>query len=182
MTATLAVVGAGVAALAITRRDADAPSDQLGISAFALLTGWITLVFTVTVMNFTSGYRLYLIMPLFAVVLAMPYRRLAVDSRLLAVGVAALVVCDVGVGAVRYARIGATWAARDPAPLDEFFRTYVPSGSAVMGPREPYFLAVERSGARYWTVSTASQADWTRTRALSRPRTTSSASAAWMRT
>ena len=162
VTATFAVVGAGIAALTITRRDADAPRDQLGIAAFALLTGWITLVVTMTVMNYIIGYRLYVIVPLFAVVLAMPYRKLKVGSRLLAAGVAALVMCDVGVSAIRYARIGATWAARNPAPVDEFFRTYVPPGSAVMGDQAPYFLAVERSGAWYWTVSATSEADWTR--------------------
>jgi hypothetical protein len=108
-------------------------------------------------------FRAYSVLPLFAVVLAMPYRTLKVDSRLLAAGVAVLITCDVGVSVIRYAQVAATWAARDPIPLDEFFGRYVPVGSAVMGPAaEPYFMAIEHANARYLSVSAASFADWAR--------------------
>jgi len=63
---------------------------------------------------------------------------------------------------VWYARVAATWQARDPDSLYAFVTRHVPATSAVAGPRAPYFFAVERSGARYRSVSPESWADWAR--------------------
>jgi len=70
--------------------------------------------------------------------------------------------CDVGVLAVRYARVAGTWEARDPDAIEAFIAAHVPTGSTVIGPEEPYFFPVEQTGSRYRTISPRSWADWAR--------------------
>jgi hypothetical protein len=162
MTASVAVGAMAVAAVAVGRTARHRPQARDGALAFGLLTGWMTFVGSVAIMNLTNVFRLYWVVPLFAVVLALPYRRLGVRPRLVVAGVAILIVCDAGVAAIRYGRAWATWSARDPAPLERFFRGHVPFGSTVIGPPSPYFMAVERGGASYRFIAAESWADWAR--------------------
>jgi hypothetical protein len=129
---------------------------------FALATTWIAFVLTFTTMNLTWSVGDYFALPLLAVVFAMPRWERTVGRRMLAAAIGCLIACDVGLMALRYTRAAATWAARDPAPLDDFVRAHVPPGSDVVGPEAPYFFPVERSGSRYRTVSPESWADWAR--------------------
>jgi hypothetical protein len=76
--------------------------------------------------------------------------------------VAVLVVIDLGDLAYRIVAVTATWEARDPSPVNEFVARYVPAGSAVVGPDEPFLFPVERGFSRYRTISPRSWADWAR--------------------
>jgi hypothetical protein len=162
VTVMFAVVGVAVAAAAIARSRDDRNQTQRNVGSFVVLTGWITFVLSVTVMNIAAVFRPYSVLPLFAAVLAIPFEALNVKPRTIAVGVTCLVLCDLSVSVVRYTLVAATWSARDPAPLEAFFKNHVPAGSAVIGPVDFYFTAVERSGARYLSMDAESYGTWAR--------------------
>ena len=113
-------------------------------------------------MNLTFNVGEYFALPLFAVVLAVPRRYLRFSSRGLAAVTAIMLTASVGLLALRYVRVAATWSARDPTPINDFIRAHVPPGSEVVGPEAPYFFPVERGGSRYRAVSPRSWADWAR--------------------
>ena len=104
----------------------------------------------------------YFDLPLFAVVVAAPWRFFPARYRLTAVALVLLLAAQASIFAARSALIAATWEARNPDLINEFVAAHVPPGSAVVGPEAPYFFPVERSGSRYRTISPRSWADWAR--------------------
>lgn len=174
-----AVVLGGLAAWSIrhggtidsVRDDGDRPSRSDALP-FLILTGWISLVISSVVFNFTFSTAEYIALPLFAVVAAWPWHAVALDRAPALVLAILLVACETGLLAYRYACIAATWASRDPAPLNAFVARNVPSGSVVVGPEAPYLFAVEGSGSRYRTARAESWADWARWVPLIEPQAT----------
>jgi hypothetical protein len=152
----------GVAVTALLSRRAERHDERTGVAAFALLTGWLTFIAGLVTLNLTFTQTTYIALPLFIVVLAMPYESLRLPPRALTVAAVAVLSIEAGLAGISYARVAATWDARDPDRLYRFFDRYVPDGAAVIGPPAPYFMAVERSGARYLSVSPESWADWAR--------------------
>jgi hypothetical protein len=160
---------AGLAAIFV-RRGATAGTASAGAAMFVLTTSALAGVLTFAGMNLTFLWGGYFALPLFAVVLALPYRELPNRAKVLALAVCMLAVCDLGAAALKNARIAATWAARDPKPIDALVRAHVPRGAVVFGPSGLYFFSVEGNGARYLSVSEQSAADWTRWVAADYPR------------
>ncbi len=134
-------------------------------AAAALATGLLTLAIGIAITNLTFAFTTYIALPLLiaalACVTAIPARPEGL-GRACAAALSLLLACDVLVAGVRYARIAATWDARDPAPVAAFVQDHVPPGSIVAGPLPYYFWAVEQEGSEYRLVSAASPADWTR--------------------
>ena len=136
--------------------------ERVGLAGFALLTGWAAFVGGTVAMNLTFQKTTYIALPLFMAVLAMPYEDLDVHPRALAGAVSTLLAVELGLAVVWYARVAATWEARNPDPVYAFFEQHVPPGSAVIGTYGPYYIAVERAGSRYRSISSRSWADWAR--------------------
>jgi hypothetical protein len=161
----LIAAACALAAATLLSRRVEAGSldrEQAGIAAFALLAGWMAFVAGLVTLNLTFTQTTYIALPLFVVVLAMPYESFRVPPRVLAAAAVAVLSLETGLAGIWYARVAATWDARDPEGLSSFFDRYVPDGAAVIGPPAPYFFAVERSGARYRSISPESWADWAR--------------------
>ncbi|HVZ19828.1 MAG TPA: hypothetical protein VG871_02130, partial [Vicinamibacterales bacterium] len=160
-TSIVMLVGAFAAARAIERDGADRLGTLRRGMGFALLGAWNAFAITVVVLNYTFSISDYFVLPLLAVVLSSP-TLITSGSRLLrSVPAAAFVVAAV-VMPGRYARIAATWDARDPDGINDFIADHVPPGSVVVGPEAPYFFPVERSGSTYRAISPRSWADWAR--------------------
>jgi hypothetical protein len=131
-------------------------------ASFALVTAWTTLVVTMTLFNFTFLFGTYSVLPLFAIVIAVPTPMSDLPKRGTAWLALGLLLCFGAVRAGKIVRAGVTWSARNPARLERFIQTHVPPGSEVMGPLQNYFFAVEMSGSRYLTAGQVSAADWAR--------------------
>jgi len=157
ITLAFSVIGALLAAFKLRGQ-----ASYVIAASFALTACWTTLVTTMTLFNYTFMFGTYFVLPLFAVVIAVPtplshrHRRAA---GLLAV---ALFMLLGGVRVGKWVRSAVTWTARSPTRLEAFVRTNVPAGSAVMGPHEDYFFVVEEAGSRYLSAEQVSTADWAR--------------------
>jgi hypothetical protein len=160
VTAVAGVIGTLVAARALAT-PAGARLAEAPVLGFALLWMWITGVASLVSMSYVSASRIYWAVPVLAVALAVPYERLG-RARVAAWLAAGLLVADVGVTGVRWARIAATWESRDPARIEAFVREHIPPGSAVIGPEAQYLVAVEKAGSRYFHWRESSHADWAR--------------------
>ncbi|HEY2434022.1 MAG TPA: hypothetical protein VGI12_15210 [Vicinamibacterales bacterium] len=152
---------AGALAAAYLMRSRDATPQALA-GAFALVATWTTLVLTITLFNYTFIFGVYFVMPLTAVVIALPTPLSALHRR--AAAGLALLLCLLfgGVRAAKIVRAAITWDARDPSKLARFVADHVPPGSRVLGPGPDLFLPVERAGSRYYSVPQLSFADWSR--------------------
>lgn len=113
-------------------------------------------------MNLTFALGIYFAVILLAVVLAIAPRWSGRRAVVVALCVALLTSTSIAVRLVRYARVAATWPARDPRPIERFIARHVPPGSYVYGPDYFFFYAVERAGSRYLAESGVSAAGWTR--------------------
>ena len=105
---------------------------------FALLTTFITYAATRDPQLHVRPDVFYFALPLLAVVLAMPSRMFGLSKRALGLAVAALLMCDVGLFALRSARLAAISECGDPRPLNQFVGLHVPAGSVVVGPRRRF--------------------------------------------
>lgn len=129
---------------------------------FSLAVTWVTFVVTWTLFSYTLLFGTYAILPLFAVVLAVPLRMEEINRRRVAMVGLALLVAFGGLRVVKLARAAVTWSGRNPDPLTAFVREHVPPGSDVVGYEHDYFFSVEESGSRYLIASQVSGADWAR--------------------
>ena len=128
----------------------------------AIATTWIALVVTWTLFENAFLFETLAILPLFAVVLAVPILTSDLGRRRMAI-VGFMVFCFfVGIRGAKIVRGLVTWSGRNPAPLTAFVREHVPPGSEVLGPDQDYFFAVEESGSRYLIINQTSAADWAR--------------------
>jgi hypothetical protein len=158
ITLVFSMVGAAVAGVLLA-----GDRSVRGIAmTFGLIATWTTLVVTMTLFNFTFFFCIYSVLPLMAVVIALPTP--LSDSRrrgaaLVAVMLFALLI---GVRAARIAHGAITWDGRDDALVERFITYRVPPGSRVLGPGDDYLFPVERSGSRYLAVPQVSAADWAR--------------------
>jgi hypothetical protein len=155
ITPIAALVGLGVALAEY--RQARARGEDWTLQAYGIAVAWIALVLGITVFNGTFFFEIYWALPLLVAVLAI-IRSTPRTRRLFA----ALLLAFAAARTVKYVRVGATWAARDPAPLDAFVRANVPAGADVVGPEDFYFFAVERAGAHYLFAYPDSWATWAR--------------------
>lgn len=157
---------AGIIAALLFARQGGHWTPQTLAARLALVTAWTTFVVTAALFSMTLLFGTYFVVPLFAVVLALPYDERARShavARLTPVTVAAIALLAF-FGTVRVAnhvRAAITWTARDPVRIEGFVRAYVPPGSVVVGPHFLYFFPVERAGSRYRTANQVSWADWT---------------------
>ena len=129
---------------------------------FSLAVTWVTFVVTWTLFSYTFLFGTYAILPLLAVVLAVPLPMTEINRRRVATVGLALMIAFAGLRAVKLIRGGVTWSARDPDRLTAFVRQHVPAGSVVIGRDQDYFFNVEESGSRYLTASQISASDWAR--------------------
>lgn len=133
-----------------------------GALTFLAVCGWINLVASAAVLNYTFTNVEFIALPLFAVVVSWPWDAYKAPRWTIATAIVILLAAQTSIVAGRYALLTVTWAAHDPEPLNAFVERFVPAGSAVVGPDAPYFFAVERTGSRLHTVSPRSPADWAR--------------------
>jgi hypothetical protein len=158
---TSLAAGTGFAvALSWRRREGPPMLDRAATLALAIAA--VNFLVTAWIMNLTFALGSYFAVGLLAVVLAVFPRTEGRRRQVALALVGVLLVVDVSVRLGRYARVVATWPARDPAPIDRFVRQHVPAGSLVYGPNYFYIYAVERAGSRYLAASRLSAADWTR--------------------
>ena len=160
LTPAAAVAGGLLAAISLKRRSQGRAEGAEAALTFLLVCAWVELVTTAVVLNYTFTIGEYLALPLLSVVVAWP--RMPLPRGALAAAVCALLAVDTADLAFRAVAVAATWRARDPDPVNAFIVSFVPAGSEVVGPEQPFFFAVERSGSRYRTVSPRSWADWAR--------------------
>lgn len=118
-------------------------------ATFALVTTWITFVLTWTLFENTFLFEALAILPLFAVILAVPLATTSAGRGRMAVVGLAILCFFAAVRGAKIARGVVTWSGRDPSPLTDFVRSHVPTASVVIGYDEQYFFAVEESGSRY---------------------------------
>jgi hypothetical protein len=157
VTFVFATIGAFVAAHHLRGR-----ASYTVAASFALVTAWTTLVVTMTLFNFTFLFGTYSVLPLFAIVIAVPTPMSDIRRRGAARLAVALLLCFAVVRTGKLVRAGVTWSARNPARLERFIEVNIPPGSEVMGPLQDYFFAVERNGSRYLAAQQVSAADWAR--------------------
>ena len=150
-----------VGALIVAQRLRGAASYTIA-AGVAIVTTWIALVTTWTLFENAFLFETLAIVPLFAVVLAVPILTSDLGRRRMAVVGFAMFCFFVGIRGAKLVRGLVTWSGRNPAPLVEFVRAHVPPGSEVLGPEQDYFFAVEESGSRYLIASQISAADWAR--------------------
>jgi hypothetical protein len=160
ITPAAAIAGALLAAPALAAPDRSGARAR-DAAVFAVVVGWTTLVVTGCVINLTFSCGIYLAVPLFATVIALPRRCLRIGGTL-AVAAGCLLAFDIAVKALEYGRVASTWSARNPDRIAAFVRERVPPGSEVIGPEDLYFWAVETNGSRYLSVWPESWADWAR--------------------
>ena len=160
VTPVIAVSAALLVAWIKSRRPGALQADRARATRFVLLTCWTAFVAGAVSMNLTFFFDVYVGLPLFVAVLAMPYEDLQVGRRTLGAALALVLVLDGTLGVIWYARVAATWEARNPRALADFFDRYVPDGSTVVGPEGAYYTAVERTGAVYRKMDPRSPADW----------------------
>jgi len=129
-------------------------------ATFALVTTWITFVLTWTLFENTFLFEALAILPLFAVILAVPLATTSAGRGRMAVVGLAILCFFAAVRGAKIARGVVTWSGRDPSPLTDFVRSHVPTASVVIGYDEQYFFAVEESGSRYLIASQRSDSDW----------------------
>jgi len=138
------------------------PASHTIAAGVAIATAWIALVVTWTLFENAFLFETLAILPLFAVVLAVPILTSDLGRRRMAV-VGFVVFCFfVGIRGAKIVRGLVTWTGRNPAPLSAFVRDHVPPGSEVLGPDQDYFFPVEESGSRYLIINQVSAADWAR--------------------
>jgi hypothetical protein len=82
-------------------------------ASFALVTAWTTLVVTMTLFNFTFLFGTYSVLPLFAIVIAVPTPMSDTRRRGAPWLALALLLCFGGVRAAKLVRAGVTWSARN---------------------------------------------------------------------
>lgn len=157
-----AIVGGLVAARALKTRAGGKDDGRHAALTFLLLACWIHLTVTSITLNYTFTIGEYIALPLFAVVISWPRDRLGIPRGAARLALSLLLVVQLGDLAFRCACFVASWRALDPSPVNAFIAQHVPRGSVVVGPREPFFFPVERSGSRFRTVSPRSWADWAR--------------------
>ncbi len=144
-------------------------SGPASASAFLLAATGINAVLCLAVFNLTFGFSIYFAVPVLAVVLAVPESPVAVthvwslttQRRAAVIVTATFILCCVGIRTVKYAALAATWAAKDPAKLEQFVSSHVPPGSEVWGPHDFGFYAVEGAGSSFRSVQQVSAAEWT---------------------
>ena len=157
VTPTFACIGALIVAYRL--RGAASHTIAAGV---AIATAWIALVATWTLFENAFLFETLAILPLFAVVLAVPILTSDLGRRGMAI-VGVVVFCFfLGVRGAKVVRGLVTWSGRDPARLTAFVRDHVPPGSVVIGPEQDYFFPVEESGSRYLVANQVSAADWAR--------------------
>jgi len=162
VTCIAATASLAVAALLSRRAYQAGGAERQDIASAVLLTGWLSFIAGLVTLNLTFTQTTYIAIPLFVCVLAMPYELLPISRRIVKTAAIGVLSIEASLAAVWYARIAATWDARDPDALYRFIDRYVPDRAAVVGPHAPYFIAVERSGARYRSAYPESWADWAR--------------------
>lgn len=175
ITPCAAIVGGLLAAHMLRRRDAGRGEGAHAALSFLLLCSWIELVTTATVLNYTFTIGEYIALPLFSVIAAWP--GLPVRRGVATGAVVLLLAIDTADLAFRATAVAATWAARDPDPVNAFIAAYVPARSAVIGAEAPFLFPVERNFSRYRTVSPRSWADWARWVPIVEPKATLAARA-----
>lgn len=101
--------------------------------------------------NHTFFRDIYFVTPITAIALATAGTIRPSDKgrRALLAACATTALVFVGVRAVKCAQVIETWNARDPVPLETFFRTHLPHEARVFGLSQYYFYAVERAGAHF---------------------------------
>jgi len=152
--------------------DAGRVESRDGALSFLIACTWLALVATATVLNYTFLTGEYIVLPMFAVVVAWPWSVLRVPRRVTAAAMGLLLCVEAACIVYRYACIAPRWSAHAREPVNAFVAKYVPPGSAVAGPPEPFFFPVEQSGSRFRTVSPRSWADWARWVPLIEPEAT----------
>lgn len=159
VTLLFSVTGGLVAAYLIRGRDL---TPQALAGSFALVATWTTLVVTMTLFNYTFVFGMYFVLPLTAVVIALPTPLSDVRRRGVAIVAVLLFVLLAGVRTGKVVHAAISWDGRDPENLSWFVANNVPPGSRVLGPGPDYFFAVERAGSRYFSIPQVSLADWSR--------------------
>jgi hypothetical protein len=166
ITLVFSIVGAVVAGILLGR-----DRSPRGIAmAFGLIATWTTLVATMTLFNFTFYFCIYSVLPLTALVIAVPTPLPDLRRRGAGLVAVALFGLLVAVRAGKIAHAAIMWDGRDPARLDAFIAANVPPGSRVLGPGHDYFFPVEHNGSRYLAVPQISAADWARWVRMIEPR------------
>lgn len=145
----LLVALGGLAVVARARRAEAAPGPALG---FALAAVGGNALVTLLLLARPQSYGIFWVLPALPVVLAAS-ARIARQGRTLRMAVLAawclLAVACLGLRAVKYADVLASWEARDPERLERFVAAHVAPGSRVFGPTQYYFYAVEAAGSEY---------------------------------
>lgn len=155
-----AAAGALVAAWALGRTGAE--RDQRYAAGFALSAAAINFVLVAAGMNLTFMFGIYFAIPLFVILVSLPWPRIGVPLRACRMVTAGLVATLVAFAGLTYLRVALTWKGEDQARVERFLRAHVPAGAALIGPRTMYFFAAQQAGLRYWTANSRSFADWTR--------------------
>jgi hypothetical protein len=127
-----------------------------------LAVGVLNFLLTAWILNITLIFAIYFAVPLLAAAVAAFPDTTGRRRRMAMALFVILIAGDATIRLAKYARVAATWAARDPAPLEEFVASNLPPGSVVFGPAFFYFYAVERAGSYYVTSSRESEAAWPR--------------------
>ena len=159
VTLAVAMTGALVAAWLLRRQTM---SSYAVAASFALTVTWTTLVATITLFNYTFAFGVYFVLPLTAVVIAVPTPLSDMRRRSAALVALLLFALLATVRAGKLAHAAVTWEGRDPAPLNRLIADHVPPGSRVLGPGPDFFFPVEAAGSRYLAVPQVSLADWAR--------------------
>ena len=166
ITLVFSVLGAIVAGILLGR-----DRSARGIAMrFGLVATWTTLVATMTLFNFTFLFGIYSVIPLTALVIAVPTPLGDLRRRGAALVAVMLFGLLVGIRAAKVAHAAITWEGRDIGRVEAFVSRNVPPGSRVLGPGYDYFLPVERAGSRYLSVPQVSLADWARWMQVIEPR------------
>ena len=160
-------IAGGVIAAVLFRRD----RSERGIAVtFGLVATWTALVVTMTLFNFTFLFGIYSVIPLTALVIAVPVPLSALRRRGAALAAVMLFGLLAGVRVAKVTHAAITWDGRDLGRVDAFIARNVPPGSRVLGPGHDYVLSVERAGSRYLAVPQVSLADWARWMQIVEPR------------
>ena len=120
------------------------------VVAWTLING----VLYIVRVNHTFFRGIYFLTPLLAAALAWSAATVHGQpgrARVVVASWAAVLALYTGARLMKSAEVVATWAQRDPAGLEAFFRMRVPRGSLVYGFDQFYFYAIERSGSRFET-------------------------------
>lgn len=157
LTPLAAGIGGLVTVLAWRRgTDIPRPGAMFGLSVSAA-----NFILMLAVMNDTFSLGIYFAVGLLVAVIATVAFPPLPGRSVMVVFLAILVTAQVGLRVVRTARLAETWDAGNPDAIEQFVRSYVPTGSYVFGPDAFYFYAVERAGSRYLLAEPSHGQRWT---------------------